>query len=105
MGNVAGDAGRQGQVQAGRPAARALKSVEGLFDLKGYPSPYSDVVALMVLAHQTRMTNLLTRVGWEARLVAAASEARDAAARVRAAAVDLVDYMLFVDEAPLTGRR
>lgn len=79
---------------------QALKSVEGLFDLKGYPTPYSDVVAQLVLAHQVRMTNLITRTGWEARLAQAAPSA-DATARVREAAVDLVDYLLFVDEEPL----
>jgi len=78
-----------------------LKSLDGLFDLSGYPTPYSDLVAQLVLAHQTRMTNLITRVGWEARLAAAVQSA-DAASRVREAAADLVDYMLFVDEAPLT---
>jgi hypothetical protein len=81
---------------------RPLASVEGLFDLKGYLAPYSDVVALLVMAHQTNMTNLITRTGWEARL-AAASPSQDASARVIEAARDLVDYMLFVDEAPLTG--
>lgn len=81
---------------------RVLTSVEGFFDLKGYPTPYSDVVALLVLAHQTQMTNLITRVGWEARL-AAAAPSRDASARVTEAARDLVDYMLFIDEAPLAG--
>jgi hypothetical protein len=45
---------------------------------------------------------MLTRVGWEARL-AAAAPTNDAAARVREAAADLVDYMLFVDEAPLSS--
>jgi hypothetical protein len=79
----------------------ALKSVDGLFDLTGYQSPYSDVVAQLVLAHQTKMTNLITRTGWEARL-AAAEPSADATARVREAAADLVDYLLFVDEAPLT---
>ena len=54
------------------------------------------------MAHQTNMTNLITRTGWEARL-AAASPSQDASARVTEAARDLVDYMLFVDEAPLTG--
>ena len=81
---------------------RTIASLEGRFDLTGYPTPYSDVVALLVLAHQTQMTNLITRAGWEARL-AAASPSRDAAARVSEAAQDLVDYMLFVDEAPLAG--
>jgi hypothetical protein len=81
---------------------RELVSLEGLFDLDGFPTPYSDVVAQLVLAHQTRMTNLITRTGWEARL-AAASPGADAAARVRESARDLVDYLLFVDEAPLPG--
>jgi hypothetical protein len=80
---------------------RPLRSVEGLFDLTGYPTPYSDVVAQLVLAHQVRMVNLITRIGWEAR-VAATDRSADAASRVRDAAVDLVDYLLFVDEAPLT---
>jgi hypothetical protein len=81
---------------------RPLPSVDGLFDVKNYPTVYSDVVALLVMAHQTNMTNLITRIGWEAR-VAAASPGPDASARVTEAARDLVDYMLFVDEAPLTG--
>jgi hypothetical protein len=79
---------------------QALKSVEGLFDLKGYPTPYSDVVSQLVLAHQVRMTNLITRTGWEARL-AQAEPSADATSRIREAAVDLVDYLLFVDEEPL----
>ena len=55
--------------------------MEGIFDLKGYPSKSSDVVALLVLNHQTQMLNHLTRVGWEAR-VAAAEPSADANARV-----------------------
>ena len=81
---------------------RPLPSLDGLFDLKGYVAPYSDVVALLVMAHQTNMTNLITRTGWEARL-AAAAPSQDATARVTEAARDLVDYLLFVDEAPLAG--
>ena len=45
-----------------------LESVAGLFDTGGYPSLYSDVVALMVMEHQTHMTNLMTWLGWEARV-------------------------------------
>ena len=81
---------------------RPLPSVAGLFDLKGFPSPHSDLVAMLVLAHQTQMTNLITRTGWEARL-AAANPSQDASARFKEAARDLVDYLLFVDEAPLPG--
>src|SRR5687767_21692 len=86
-----------------RPNPQApMASVEGIFDLKGYPSNSSDVVALLVLNHQTQMLNHLTRVGWEAR-VAAAEPSADANARVVEAAADLVSYMLFLDEAPLAG--
>jgi len=86
-----------------RPNPQApLASVEGIFDLKGYPSKSSDVVALLVLNHQTQMLNHLTRVGWEAR-VAAAEPSADANARVAEAAADLVTYMLFLDEASLAG--
>jgi hypothetical protein len=86
-----------------RPNPRGvLKSVEGIFDLRGFPAPTSDVVALLVLNHQTQMMNHLTRVAWEAR-VAAATPSRDAESRVIEAAADVAAYMLFLDEAPLTG--
>jgi len=101
MGNVPVMPADKGKSKIANPT-RVLASVEGLFDLKGYPTPYSDVVPQLVLAHQTHMTNLITRTGWEARLAAARPTA-DTAARVVEAARDLVDYMLFVDEAPLTG--
>ena len=80
------------------PATPHLASVQGRFDTRGYLSPYSDIAALMVLNHQTHMTNLLTRIGWEARLAAYTRQSLD---RVRDAASDVVDYMLFVDEAPV----
>ena len=94
------------------PRSPVLASLDGRFDTKAYLSPLSDIVALMVLEHQTHMTNLLTRMGWEARLAAharsnpAGSTPRqrdDAAARVRETASDLVDYLLFLDEAPMAG--
>jgi hypothetical protein len=66
------------------------------FDLTGYLTPHSDVVALMVLEHQTHAMNLLTYLGWETR-VGASQTRLDTIVR------DLVDYLLFVDEAPLTG--
>jgi hypothetical protein len=49
------------------------------------------------------MTNLLTRLGWEARLAVhnATGQAAAVSPRVRDAANDVVDYMLFVDEANL----
>ena len=84
---------------AATPEAHELKSLDGRFDTTGYPSPYSDVAALMVLEHQTHMTNLITRLGWEARLAGI-----QRSPRVEEAAADLVDYALFVYEEPLPGR-
>ena len=90
-----------------------IDSLEGRFDLEGFPTPYSDIVALMVLEHQAHMTNLITRIGWEARRVEHRAEMVAPADRGRStddgrfreivdeAAVELVDYLLFVDEAPL----
>ena len=98
MGNVPVMPEDKGKLTLSDP--RDLASVQGLFDLKGYLTPYSDVAALLVLNHQTYMTNLITRVGWEAR-VAAATPSADAQSRVVEAAHDLVDYMLFIDEEPL----
>jgi hypothetical protein len=63
--------------------------------LSGYLTPYSDVVALMVLDHQAHFSNLITRAIWETRL----GEER----RIAEAAQTLADYMLFVDEALITG--
>jgi len=81
--------------------APTLSSVSGKFDTTGYLSPHSDVVALLVLNHQVHMTNLLTRLGWEARI--ANPQDTSGGARVRETARELVDYLLFVDEAPLSA--
>jgi hypothetical protein len=101
MGNVPVAPDDLGRLALDDPRA-ALASVDGLFDTAGFPSLHRDVVALLVLAHQTHATNLMTRVGWEAR-VAEAAGATEPGERVRAATRDLVDYLLFADEAPLPG--
>jgi len=76
-------------------------SLEGEFDTGAYLSPYSDIAALMVFNHQMHMTNLLTRMGWEIR--AALHDKRKPAGLLRDGAKELVDYLLFVEEAPLAG--
>jgi hypothetical protein len=87
-------------------AAPRLGSVQGVFDTTNYPTPYSDVAALMVFAHHTHMTNLLTRLGWEARFAQfeLPSGKSPGADRVRQAAHDVADYMLLLDEAPIAER-
>jgi hypothetical protein len=110
-------------------ANQNVLSLDSRVDLSGYLSRTSDIVALMVLEHQMHLSNMFTRVAWEYRL--AQPEARTMtvsepsasdpgvieATRVGAkgaldlklrplpqAAVEIVDYMLFVDEAPFAGR-
>jgi hypothetical protein len=102
MGNVPVSPAERGKGTVPMPN-RELKSVEGLFDLKGFLTPHSDVVALYLLGHQVRATNLITRLGWEARVAEGAGET--SLARVREAAHELVDYLLFVDEIPLAKVR
>jgi hypothetical protein len=90
-----------------------LASMHGYFDEDGYQAMSSDIAALLVLSHQVHMTNLLTRAGWEARaadpalhapFVAAPGEADRIARMMAGVAAEVVDYLLFVDEAPLGDR-
>jgi hypothetical protein len=80
-----------------------VKSLVERFDTRAYLSPHSDIAALLVFDHQMRMMNLLTRLGWDARILAhqggATSPSLDDIVN------DVVDYMLFVDEAPLDSVR
>jgi hypothetical protein len=80
-----------------KPETVHVTSLDGRFDMTGYPSPYSDVVALLVLEHQAQMLNLITRAGWEARVGAEAERS------LKSTVEDLVDYLLFIDESPLPG--
>ncbi len=65
------------------------------FNTKAYLTPDSDIVALMVLTHQTRMHNLITRTRFE---VEAAKGDKE---QIRIAVEPLVRGMLFVWEADL----
>lgn len=81
-----------------------LADLRSRFDTAGYLSPHSDVVALLVFNHQLRMMNLLTRIGWHARTLAHEGRSETAiVSSLRDTAIETVDYLLFVDEAPLSG--
>jgi hypothetical protein len=91
---------------------RPLTSTDGLFDADGFPAATSDVAALLVFSHQTHMTNLLTRAAWEARaadprlhppFVATPGEDARVADMMSGVANEVVDYLLFIDEAKLTN--
>lgn len=92
-----------------------LNELSKLVDTSPYLTPHSDIVALMVLEHQTDMHNLITRANYDTRRAL-----RDAAVlnellgepaehlsptikrRIANAGEKLLKYMLFVDEAALT---
>ena len=83
------------------------------FDTSLVLSPKSDVVAHLVLGHQTQMHNLITLTNYQTRIalhkagLAADTKAESIPADVRAQyekpAEQLVQYLLFANEAPLTG--
>jgi len=76
----------------------------GPVDTALYLSSGSDMVALLVLAHQVKMHNLMTRAGYETQY-ALSERSSPARTRERIAHVaePLIEYMLFRDEAPLAG--
>ncbi len=93
-----------------------VTSLEKRVDLKGYLSPHSDIVALMVMAHQTQGQNLIVWLGQEARLAVKEQEELNKAVvnnvaeweaspkfRVTYAVDELLKYLLFVDEAKFTA--
>jgi hypothetical protein len=93
-------------------ATRELASTEGLYDGDGYRSASSDIVAHLVFTHQARMANLLTRAAWEARaadpslhppFTSLPEENARIAAMMQGVAREVVDHLLFVDEARLTA--
>jgi len=84
-----------------RTDAHNLISLSAKVNLEGYAAQTSDIVALMVLEHQTRMTNLMVRLGWETRVAQFEGKMAEAEARLNTDVEELVAYMLFAEEAPL----
>lgn len=92
-----------------RSAGANVQSVEDQFDATGYLTPHSDIVALMVLAHQVRVHNLMSLVdGLGVRAMGNHPPGRPGAryspltAPASGTALDrLFRAMLFVDEARL----
>jgi hypothetical protein len=66
------------------------------FSTAKYLTPHSDIVALLVLAHQTYVHNLITAASYSGRIDPQGVQTKTAAER-------LVRAMLFVKETPLTG--
>jgi hypothetical protein len=76
-----------------------VKKLSGYFDVKPYLSKSSDVVALMVLEHQTHMHNFVTRLNYEATI---ALRQYGHVRYMKNAVEAFLKYMLFTEEARLT---
>ena len=73
------------------------------FDTKEYLSPHSDIVALMVLGHQTHVHNMITSGVYEIRdAITQGLSGEKMADAVKDAGERIVRAMLFVSEAQLT---
>jgi len=90
------------------------RSIDDLVKTDGYLTPHSDIVALMVLEHQTEMHNLITHASYTARTVlyqtANMNEilerpqdylSESARRRIDRAVEELLSYMLFASEIEL----
>jgi hypothetical protein len=113
MGNVVVD--REHQDQLDTSAGANLVDLSQRLDTSAYLTPHSDIVAHLVLAHQTQMHNLITLTSYQTRLAFYAEAARNRAvdqpadsvlsdaarAQYEGPAEELVRYLLFVNEARL----
>tara|TARA_R110002073_G_scaffold231917_2_gene393003 strand:- start:3096 stop:4397 length:1302 start_codon:yes stop_codon:yes gene_type:complete len=81
------------------------------FDTHDYLSPYSDIVALMVLEHQSQLHNTMTRADFSVRQLQHESDGEDPTvasenewrAQLHMIAKPVVQEMLFCDETKLTS--
>jgi hypothetical protein len=93
-----------------------LTSLAPFFDTGAYLTPHSDIVALMTLEHQTRMDNLMIRVGWEARIAMAENNAINKSLgepeeqvrpstqhRIDSAVEEMLEYLFFTEETKLSS--
>ena len=108
---------KQPAQQTGTAAGSNLVALSKTFDPSGYLIPDSDVVAHLVLAHQTQMHNLITLTNYKTRIALYSQAAQNKTAglpedvplddatrkQFERPAEQLLRYLLFVNEAPLPG--
>jgi len=89
--------------QLDRAAGTNLTNLSNRFDAKSYLTDSSDIVALMVLAHQTQMHNWITLTTYQTRIALADPKLspEDVRTKLEAPAEQLVRYVLFANEVPL----
>jgi hypothetical protein len=78
-----------------------LTSLDGKLDTTKYLTSTSDIVALMTLEHQARMTDLIVYAGQQFRRASNAGTLEGSKENLDRAVEQMVEYMLFVDEAPI----
>jgi hypothetical protein len=83
------------------PSGANVTDLHGRVDVDPYLTPHSDIVGMMVLAHQTSVHNLITRAGYDARVAEREGDRNES--RVRTVGEPLVRAMLFVKEAAITA--
>ncbi|MCE9607619.1 MAG: hypothetical protein K8U03_22255 [Planctomycetia bacterium] len=103
--------------RADNAAGQNVVDLGHLLETKNYPTPHSDIVALMVLAHQTEAHNFITRANFTTRqamhdqeslnreLGLPPDEPRESTqSRIRSVCEPLLEYLFFSDETPLTHK-
>lgn len=91
-------------------AGSNITNLAGRFDSSAYLSAQSDIVAHLVLGHQTQMHNLITLANYQARIAIYRAEqkvvadAQNPPPDYRKTAEDLLRYLLFTNEALLTDQ-
>ena len=98
-------------------AGHNVTDLGGRFDRSAYLSGHSDIVALLVMEHQTEAQNYLTRANFDTRQALHAEQAlnkemslpatnrwKSTESRIRSVGDDLLKYLLFCEEAPLSGK-
>ena len=78
-----------------------LKELSKFINADKYKSPGSDIVALMVLEHQTHMHNYIARLNFEATI---AMKTYGHVNYLKSIVEGFVRYTLFAEEAPLTAK-
>ena len=98
-------------------AGHNVTDLAGRFDRSAYLTGHSDIVALLVMEHQTEAQNYLTRANFDTRQALHAEQAlnkemslpatnrwKSTDSRIRSVGDDLLKYLLFCEEALLSGK-
>ena len=96
---MAGPPDHRGNQFGGSSNPHLIETLEPRISLADYPGEHSDIVALMILDHQTHLHNFIARLHHEARM---AMQTYGHIRYLRHKVDSLVDALLFANEAPIT---